>query len=154
MSILVHVLQSSWWGRKSYLLCFICLPGVLWWLSGSSSRYNGFVCGSWWWYFLIILTYYFWTSTLETQFTGHYTQGVTTLWNIFIKLHLNRRTGWSILAKQWDRTRIKLTTPGSAVRNESAVIHVTDCATQPGIFFSTKIIPIIPLWTNVTWSRV
>ena len=26
MSILV--LQSSWWGRESWLLCLICLPGV------------------------------------------------------------------------------------------------------------------------------
>ena len=34
MSILV--LQSSWWGRESWLLCLICLSGVLRWLSGSS----------------------------------------------------------------------------------------------------------------------
>ena len=27
MSILV--LQSSWWGRESWLLCLICLPGVV-----------------------------------------------------------------------------------------------------------------------------
>ena len=26
MSILV--LQSSWWGRESWLLCLVCLPGV------------------------------------------------------------------------------------------------------------------------------
>ena len=57
MSILV--LQSSWWGRESWLLCLICLPGVRWWLSGFSSRCNGVVCGLWLWYFLIILTYYF-----------------------------------------------------------------------------------------------
>ena len=57
MSILV--LQSSWWGRESWLLCLICLPGVLWWLSGSSSRCHGVVCSLWLWYFLIILTYYF-----------------------------------------------------------------------------------------------
>ena len=31
MSILV--LQSSWWGRESWLLCLICLPGVSCWLS-------------------------------------------------------------------------------------------------------------------------
>ena len=36
MSILVF--QSSWWGRESWLLCLICLPGVSWWLSGSSLR--------------------------------------------------------------------------------------------------------------------
>ena len=56
MSILV--LQSSWWGRESWLLYLICLPGVSWWLSGSSSRCQGVVCSLWLWYFLIILTYY------------------------------------------------------------------------------------------------
>ena len=48
MSILV--LQSSWWGRESWLLCLICLPDVSWWLSGSSSRCHGVVCG-----FLIVV---------------------------------------------------------------------------------------------------
>ena len=56
MSILV--LQSSWWGRKSWLLCLIILLDVSWWLSGSSSRCHGVVCGLWLWYFLILLTYY------------------------------------------------------------------------------------------------
>ena len=56
MSILV--LQSSWWGRESWLLCLICLPDVSWWLSGSSSRCHGVVCSLWLWYFLIILIYY------------------------------------------------------------------------------------------------
>ena len=42
------------------LLCLICLPGVLWWLSGSSSRCPGLVCGLWLWYFLIILTIFDW----------------------------------------------------------------------------------------------
>ena len=60
MSILV--LQSSWWGRESWLLCLICLPGVPWWMSGSSSRCHRVVCGLWLWYFLIILTYYFYTA--------------------------------------------------------------------------------------------
>ena len=32
MSLLV--LQSSWWGRESWLLCLVCLPGVSWLLSG------------------------------------------------------------------------------------------------------------------------
>ena len=54
MSILL--LQSSWWGRQSWLLCLFCLPGVSWWLSGSSSQCQGVVCGLWMWYFLIILT--------------------------------------------------------------------------------------------------
>ena len=57
MSILV--LQSSWWGRESWLLRSICLPGVSWWLSGSSSGCHGVVFSLWLWYFLIILTYYF-----------------------------------------------------------------------------------------------
>ena len=57
MSILV--LQSSWWGRESWLLSLICLPGVSWWFSGSSSRCHRVVCSLWLWYFLIILTYYF-----------------------------------------------------------------------------------------------
>ena len=56
MSILV--LQSFWWGRESWLLCLICLPGVLWWLGGSSSRCHGVVWGLWLWYFLIILTHW------------------------------------------------------------------------------------------------
>ena len=60
MSILV--LQSSWWGREIWLLCLIGLPGVSWWLSGSSSRCHGVVCSLWLWYFLIILTYYFWIT--------------------------------------------------------------------------------------------
>ena len=57
MSILV--LQSSWWGRDSWLLCLICLLGVSWWLSGSYSRCHVVVCGLWLWYYLIVLTYYF-----------------------------------------------------------------------------------------------
>ena len=57
MSIIV--LQTSWWGRGSWLLCLVCLPGVPWWLCGSSSQCHGFVCCLWLWYFLIILTYYF-----------------------------------------------------------------------------------------------
>ena len=40
----ILVLQSSWWGRESWLLCLICLPGVSWWFSGSSSRCPGVVC--------------------------------------------------------------------------------------------------------------
>ena len=57
MSILV--LQSYWWGREAWLLCFVCLSGVSWLLCCSSSRCHGYVCSLWLWYFLIILTYYF-----------------------------------------------------------------------------------------------
>ena len=60
MSILV--LQSFWWGRESWLLCLVCLPGVSWWLCVSSSRCHRFVFGLWLWYFLIILTYFFWQN--------------------------------------------------------------------------------------------
>ena len=66
MSILV--LQSSGWGRESWLICLICLPGVWWWLSGSSSRCHGVDCSLWLWYFLIILTYYFGTSWGENEY--------------------------------------------------------------------------------------
>ena len=63
--ISILVLQSSWWGRESWLLYLICLPGVSWWLSGSFSRCHGVVCSLWLWYFLIILTYYFWNESLN-----------------------------------------------------------------------------------------
>ena len=46
---------SSWWGRESWLLCLVCLPGVSCLLCGSSSRGNVFVCSLWLWYFLIII---------------------------------------------------------------------------------------------------
>ena len=52
----VLVLQSSWWGRESWLLCLVCLPGASWLLCGSSSQCYGFICSFWLWYFLIILT--------------------------------------------------------------------------------------------------
>ena len=35
---------------------------------------------------------------------------------------------WPIFMKVWDRTRIELVTPGSAVRQASVARHVTDCA--------------------------
>ena len=38
----------------------------------------------------------------------------------------------TISTKVWDRTGIKLATPGSAVRHASVARHVTDCATRPG----------------------
>ena len=96
MSILV--LQSSWWGRESWLLCLICLPGVSWWLSGSSSWCQGVVCGMWLWYFLIILTYYFHcfrslivgvpTSTFSSSFISY---------NVTVNTHYHHSTrlGWS-----------------------------------------------------------
>ena len=42
----ILVLQSSWWGRESWLLCWVCLLGVSWWLCG---WYHGFVCSLWLW---------------------------------------------------------------------------------------------------------
>ena len=59
-AILAHIWAKNAF-HQSWLLCLICLPGVLWWLSSSSSRYHGVVWGLWLWYFLIILTYYFWS---------------------------------------------------------------------------------------------
>ena len=41
--------------RESWLLCLVCLPGVLWLLCGSSLRCHGFVCSLWLCYFEIIL---------------------------------------------------------------------------------------------------
>ena len=38
---------------------------------------------------------------------------------------------WSVSMKVWDRARIELATPGSAVRLASVARHITDCATQP-----------------------
>ena len=49
----------------TYRVWLICLPGVLLWLSGSSSQCHGVVCGLWLWYFLIILTYYFWSYYIK-----------------------------------------------------------------------------------------
>ena len=52
------VFQSSCWERASMLLCLVCLPGVSWWLCGSSSRCHGVSavcdCGISWLYLLII----------------------------------------------------------------------------------------------------
>ena len=49
----------SWLPFSASVPDLICLLGVLWWLSSSSSRCYGVVCSLWLWYFLIILTYYF-----------------------------------------------------------------------------------------------
>ena len=52
---------------------------------------------------------------------------------------------WSISTKVWDWTRIKLETPGSAVRQAAAVRHIADCATLPGV---KMVVIISPLkWT-------
>ena len=61
-------LKSSWCGRESWLLCLICLPGVSWWLSYSSSRCHGVVCSLWSWYFLIILPIFAQFSLFESKF--------------------------------------------------------------------------------------
>ena len=55
------VLQSSCWGRESWLLWINCLLNALWQsvFCGSSSLWRGLVCGVWLWYFLIILTCFF-----------------------------------------------------------------------------------------------
>ena len=47
-------------GKRKLVVFLVWIPGVSWWLCGSSSRSHGFDCGLWLWYFLIILTHYFW----------------------------------------------------------------------------------------------
>ena len=37
--------------------------------------------------------------------------------------------------KVWNRARIELVTPGSAVRLASVARHITDCVTQLGLVF-------------------
>ena len=54
------VLQSSWRGRESWLLCFYCILDflILQMSCSSSSRCCGLVYSMWSWYSLIILTYF------------------------------------------------------------------------------------------------
>ena len=87
----ILVLQSSWWGRESWLLCLICLPGVSWWLSCSSSRCHRVVCGLWLWYFLIILTYYFWH---QIQFYPFKRNGISHSYQWDPSISVLRATGW------------------------------------------------------------
>ena len=68
MSILV--LQSSCWGRESWLLCLVCLPGVSRSLCVSSSWCHVLVCNLNVWYFLIILTYYFVSLSFSHWYPG------------------------------------------------------------------------------------
>ena len=92
--ISILVLQSSWWGRESWLLCLICLPGVSWWLSGSSSRCQWVVCSLWLWYFLIILTYYFlFKRLLSVTLVSHfyYTRQLISL----VSVSKNSKWVWS-----------------------------------------------------------
>ena len=53
------------WGGGGWLLCFDCLPGMLWLLvfCDSSSRCHGLLCSVWLWYFLLIsLTFWYCTN--------------------------------------------------------------------------------------------
>ena len=61
----ILILQSSWWGRESWLHCLVCLPSVSWLLCGSFSWCHGSVCSLWLWYYLIILTNYVWSPLSE-----------------------------------------------------------------------------------------
>ena len=92
----ILVLQSSWWRRESWLLCFICLPGVSWWLSGSSSGYHGVVCSLWLWYFLIILIYYFCGHLLGTGWPLG-----SRLWCLIVFLSLSRAVSWVRCDTTW-----------------------------------------------------
>ena len=40
---------------------------------------------------------------------------------------------WLISMKVWDWAGMELATPGSAVIQESAVRHITDCTMRPGM---------------------
>ena len=59
-AVFILILQSSWRGKESWLLCYYCLTDVLILLifRGSSSWCRGLVCSMWLWYCLIILTYF------------------------------------------------------------------------------------------------
>ena len=103
----IPVLRSSWWGRESSLLCLVCLPGVSWWLCGSSSRSHGFFCGLWLWVFLIILTYCFWLivcTGISLKYLQKFALSIerTSIWDrisfniIFIQQHT-----FKYLNQQW-----------------------------------------------------
>ena len=53
-------------GKRELVALLNLSSCCLWWLSGSSSRCHGVVCGLWLWYFLIILTYYFCMELITT----------------------------------------------------------------------------------------
>ena len=102
--ISILVLQSSWWGRESWLLCLVFLPGVSWLLCGSSSRCHEFVCSLWLWYFLIKLTN-FHTHKLalnsrtfqELQRLSYVFSRTTSQWKILIyrlKFPLQKMLDW------------------------------------------------------------
>ena len=135
MSILV--LQSSWWGRESWLLCLICLPGVSWWLSGSSSRCHGVVCSLWLWYFLIILTYYFCNidSSLVKMAHPEITCFYIVIWNL-----INSKSLWLEMNIQVSKLSIymeediKYVTPKMIIFNVFFIIkHLFLCVKQKSL---------------------
>ena len=127
----IPVLQSSWWGRESWLLCLICLPGVSWWLSGSSSRCHGVVCSLWLWYFLIILTYYFWN--LRSQINA---------WTCTSLLQSNSSTNWlSRLITNFHRvptTGLQYTVSLWSAKDIVHILWVKLSRWQPSIFISSN----------------
>ena len=80
----ILVLQSSWWGKESWLLCFVCLPCVWWLLCGSSSRCHAFVCSLWLWYCLIIHTYFLRYAPSEVN--EGFKNGFTIYWIYVLEL--------------------------------------------------------------------
>ena len=63
------VLQPSWRGRGSWLLCSYCLLDVLLLVMScsSSARCHGLACSLFLWYFLVVLTYFLpWSSPTNT----------------------------------------------------------------------------------------
>ena len=62
----------------------------------------------------------------------------------------------SISTKVSDQARIKLSTPGSAVRLASVARHITDCATRPGALTSAAYIQVHSIldfsWKQTLWT--
>ena len=61
----------------------------------------------------------------------------------------------SVSWKVSDRARIKLVTPGSAVRLASVARHITDCATRPGALTSAAYIQVHSIdfsWKQTLWT--
>ena len=97
------VLQSSWWGRESWLLYFVFLVSC-----SSSSRCRGLVCSVCLWYFLIILIFFIRIHSFKiqqnsgigdiTEFLGHRLYKsclilTSTVWSVVV--------GHVVIAKQF-----------------------------------------------------
>ena len=164
MSILV--LQSSWWGRVSWLLCLIRLHGVWWWLSGSSSWCHGVVCGLWLWYFLIILSYYFfkltdikklnWFNILKRKSFANLTKMLfATFWpKYFAPWYFNWQVQWFAFhltwkSDQWDlwlpifNAKCKATQIRKVTELQYLTFYSSHRVTTPNILFGKRCLTVI-----------